>query len=107
MCHPVQSLYADPAPSRGPFVHTMSPIYQNLTLPPQAPSLNTTFAPPPATIPNLSPFAPILQILIFFIGTCIVPTMTAHTPIPHALETALGQTVMMILSPISSAIGAF
>jgi hypothetical protein len=33
--------------------------------------------------------------------------MTAHNPIPLTFEAAFGQTMMLILSPISSAVGAF
>jgi len=33
--------------------------------------------------------------------------MTAHTPVPLRLDMALGQTAMMIFSPVSSAVGAF
>jgi len=33
--------------------------------------------------------------------------MTAHTPVPLPLESAFGQTAMMIFGPVSSAVGAF
>ena len=82
----------------------MAPIYLRSTLSPNASYATYGAA---AIASNPSPFGPIIQIIVFFIGTCIVPTMTAHTPIPLPLEAALGQTAMMIFSPVSSAVGAF
>jgi hypothetical protein len=52
-------------------------------------------------------FHTIVQVLLFFINACFVPTMTAHLPIPECGEESCGRIVSMILEPVSSARASF
>ena len=61
--------------------------------------------PPPTSLPILS--SPLVQLVSFVIYVFIIPVLTAHTPTPQSLDEVLGQTVSMILSPISSSVSAF
>ena len=56
---------------------------------------------------NNPPFSAPIQVALFFVGVCLVPTMTAHAPIPLTTEDAFGRIVAMILGPVSSSIGSF
>jgi hypothetical protein len=56
---------------------------------------------------NNPPFSAAVQVTLFFIGVYVVPTLTAHTPIPVSREDSFGRTLTMILSPVSASIDAF
>jgi hypothetical protein len=68
---------------------------------------NSTSVPNPFLEFTNPTFGPAIQVVLFFVGVCVVPTLTAHTPIPVSREDTFGRTVTMILSPISASIVAF
>ena len=84
----------------------MVPIYRRF---PSLITANSTSTLPTSFIGinNNPPFSAPIQVALFFVGVCLVPSMTAHAPIPMSKGDSFGRIVEMILGPVSSSIGSF
>ena len=83
----------------------MVPIYRRF---PSLMIANSTSTLPTSFVGvNNGHFSASIQVALFFVGVCFVPTMTAHAPIPLTSEDSFGQMLAMILSPVSSSISSF
>ena len=83
----------------------MVSIYHRLA---PAISQNSSLVSPPS-LAALSgvPFSASVQVALFFVGVCVVHTVTAHVPIPECIENSFGRFVSMILGPVGSGAASF
>lgn len=56
---------------------------------------------------TIPPFTVVVQVAVFFVGICLVHTVTAHVPIPTCIDDSLGRFFSMILGPIGSGAASF
>src|SRR5271170_3204697 len=70
-------------------------LSQNPTM--TLPSPFVALSNPPFTVP--------VQLVLAFVGVCIVHAMTAHTPIPP--QHRIGQLISMVLGPVGEGVQSF
>jgi hypothetical protein len=87
-----------------PCTFSMAPITEILS---QVTARNSTSTSNTSLEFSNPPFGAAVQVILFFISVCVVPTLTAHIPIPVSREDSFGQLLTMILSPVSASVHAF
>src|SRR5208282_3091234 len=54
-----------------------------------------------------APFSASIQVALFFVGVCLVHTITANIPIPESNENSFGRFMSMILAPVGAGAASF